>query len=95
MISIYENEFPEIFRFIREDKLEIYYDPSRRVFQIGGKIFGMRQQIAFCPWTGNQLPLPLSGVLSEMLASRDLSGLEPETWPDEWRTEQWWIKKGL
>lgn len=95
MKSIYEKEFPEMFRFIREDKLEIYYDPPRRVFEVGGKTRGMRQQIAYCPWAGSRLPQSLSQIFSEMLASRDLSGLERETWPEDWRTEEWWIEKGL
>lgn len=95
MTSVYEGEFPELFGFIREGKLEIYYSPYRRSFAIGGKETGLRQEILFCPWTGRQLPSSLSEKFSALLESRDLSALEPESWPEEWRSEAWWIKAGL
>lgn len=95
MRSIYEDEFPQLFAFIREGKIEIYYNPSRRSFSIGGVEQGLRQEITYCPWTGKGLPRSLSREFSRKLESLDLSVLEPETWPREWRSEEWWQKEGF
>ena len=95
MTSVFENEYPVLFRYIRERKLEIHYCASRRAFAIGGIDSCMRQEIHFCPWSGKRLPKSLAAEFSRMLETKDLSGLEPETWPEAWRSEKWWIDAGL
>jgi hypothetical protein len=91
----YEREFPELFRYIREEKIAVFYNPSRRSFSIGSYDTGMRQEIYYCPWTGKRLPRSLAAKFSDMLREKDLSALEPETWPEEWRSEEWWRKANL
>lgn len=93
--SILEQSYPELFEFIEEGKLAIFYSPSRRLFQIGSQQGGFGQAIRFCPWTGKELPQPLTDQHSAMLASNDLSILEPETWPEPWKSERWWIEAEL
>lgn len=94
MQSVYEESFPELFEFIREGKIEIYYSPSRRSFSIGGVEKGIRQQISFCPWTGKELPPSLADEFTHKLESKNLSALEPDTWPEDWRGEDWWMAAG-
>lgn len=94
-MSVLEKEYPLLFQFILEQKIAVYYNPSRRSFSIGSKELSMVQEISYCPWSGQKLPRSLSDEFSKMLESRDLSALEPETWPKEWRTEAWWIRAGL
>jgi hypothetical protein len=95
MQSVYEKDFPEIFEFIKEDKIAIYYNPSQRSFSIGGIDGYMKQEIAFCPWSGKKLPKSLLEEFSAKLESLDLCIFEKETWPEGWRSEAWWIKEGL
>ena len=95
MHSVYEGDYPEIFRFIKEGKVAIYYSPSQRSFAIGGIEPHIRQEIYFCPWTGKKLPPSLSAKLSEKLEALNLSILERETWPEELGSEAWWINEGL
>lgn len=95
MTSIYEDEYPQMFAFIREEKIQIYYNPSQRSFSIGGVEPHIRQEIQFCPWSGKKLPESLASSFSSKLCSLDLSILEPEKWPEEWRSETWWINDGL
>lgn len=93
--SIYEREFPEMFAFINERKIAVYYSPPHRSFAIGGVDSLMRQEIAFCPWSGKRFPKSLSKEFSAKLESLDLSIFEPEKWPEDWRSEAWWIKENL
>ena len=95
MTSILEADYPELFRFVNEKKIAIHYSAPRRLFQIGAEEGGFGQAIMFCPWTGKKLPRPLSEEFSKLLTSKDLSILEPETWPEKWRSERWWIEAGL
>lgn len=95
MRSVYERDFPDLFYFVREGKIEIHYSSSRRSFSIGASEGEMRQEIMYCPWTGKKLPPSLSDDFSNMLEANNLSALEPETWPEDWRGENWWKKAGL
>jgi hypothetical protein len=92
--SIFKQDFPQLFDFIEEDKLAVFYDPSRRSFGIGTQEGHAVQEIYYCPWSGKKLPTPLSAQFGDMLESQDLSALEEETWPEEWRSEAWWIRAG-
>lgn len=96
MKSIYEASFPELFRFIREDKLPVRYFSEKRLFALRLEDAGpVYQEIRFCPWSGKQLPKPLTDEFIALLTKMNLSALEPETLPPEFRTEQWWIERGL
>lgn len=95
MESVYEDEFPELFRFVREGKIEIYYSPNRRSFSIGGMEDGVRQEIYYCPWSGKKLPPSVSEEFCCKLEASGLSAFEPDTWPEDWKNENWWKKEGL
>jgi hypothetical protein len=95
MISIYESEFPELFEFIRENKIAVTYHPEKRSFSIVAFDGLMRQPINFCPWTGRVLPPSLADEFANRLEALDLSALEPDTWPIDLRGEEWWIREGL
>jgi uncharacterized protein DUF6980 len=95
MTSIFEKDFPELFSFIKENKVSIRYFPYERRFAIGLETIPAYQEIFYCPWSGKRLPAALSDEFAEILAERGLSILEPDTWPEDLRDESWWIRAGI
>lgn len=92
--SSLRSQFPDLFRFIDEDKVAVSYSPYSRSFYISLYENIGKQLIYFCPWTGSRLPRPLNSEFEDLLESKNLSILEPESWPSSWRSEQWWIDAG-
>lgn len=95
MKSIYREIYPEIFSFLEENKLSVRYVAYRRSFVILSHDGEYGQEISYCPWTGKKLPDSLADKFGELLESKGLSAFEPETWPDSWRSEEWWISANL
>lgn len=93
--SIYEDEFPELFAFIHEEEVKVYYNPSQRSFSVGGIDTPAIQEIAFCPWSGKKLPKSLAKEFAAKLESLGLGLGDLGKWPEEWRSEAWWMKEGL
>lgn len=56
--------------------------------------------IMHCPWCGKQLPSNLADEWSEIVRSQfgitdELDQDQLKTLPEEFRTDQWWKKRGL
>jgi hypothetical protein len=92
----------------REDEYPLEYEPDIRkyslVFREKGEDFGIRQQLWFCPWCGKKLPEKLSYKMEEVLEKE--YGITEKDWsspewddekdlPEEFRTDEWWKKRGL
>lgn len=79
---------------------EIYldYDASVRRYGIAYKeaFGGGCQQINFCPWCGARLPKILIDELSTIVFDElNLNGYDDPRLPDEFKTGEWWKKRGL
>ena len=58
----------------------------------------LRDIIQYCPWCGANLPVSLAATWARLLDERfgnDFNGLADERLPDEFKTDQWWRKRGL
>lgn len=95
MMSVYEQQYPELFLIIKENKLPLRYFPEERSFAIELRTGRIWQQISFCPWTGKRLPRPLSAEFEEELNALGLSRMQPERHPPHLRSEKWWLDRGL
>ena len=80
---------------------ELEYDPQFRSYYLLLKngAYGTHQEILYCPWCGTKLPKDLDGVWSETL-KREYGIKDPifddaDKVPPEFRTDEWWKKRGL
>ncbi|MFK7973735.1 MAG: hypothetical protein AB8B66_02580 [Rickettsiaceae bacterium] len=84
------------------------YQPDTRSYSIRyyrkNKFTGMRKDLWYCPWCGTKLPEDLDEKMEEVLekeydlTEKDWSRMD---WnddihlPDEFKTDEWWKKRGL
>ena len=93
--SVLEAEFPELFERVRDDETAITYSPSTREFGVpvldgGCSCIGIR----FDPWTGRKLPDSLRDRLCDELEAMGLDFFSEER-PEAFRSEAWWLERGL
>ena len=86
--------------FLKEEKVDIFYYKRWREYAIGMKNGTSAVQIIhFCPWCAAKLPESVSDKWFDILESEhgiDTStGAEKERIPEEFRTDEWWKKRGL
>jgi len=96
--------------YLDEQKVGIYYNPIIRGYYIclrGTK--GGKQVIYNCPWCGTELPTNLFDVYLETLQKEygiltcPYTGMHYEigkediekSLPEEFKTDEWWKKRGL
>jgi hypothetical protein len=84
----------------------VYY-PDIRSYQIREIIFhkknisvGASNEIRYCPWCSSKLPKPLGNewekfLRKELKIKRSLKPEETNLIPDEFKTDEWWKKRGL
>lgn len=94
-MSIYENDFPELFAFIREGKVAIGYMERFREFYISLPRTNACQLIHFCPWTGKPLPASVRDQYFEVLENPNLTPYAVRKLKREMAGEAWWIARGL
>ena len=86
----------------------IEYNPTTRSYHFllyeNNKYCGTRYQLKYCPWCGKKLPEKLSHKMEEILEQE--YGITAKDWdapgwddnihlPEEFRTDEWWKKRGL
>lgn len=66
---------------------------------LGGTSLGMYQIITFCPWCGAKLPKSLGKewcqLIKEEFGIEDIFKEEWDKLPQEFKTDEWWRKRGL
>ena len=86
-----------------ESSAPFEYDPTERVYGINvlnGKN-GSRGHsvipIKYCPWCGKQLPKALTNEHHDILIDLfdDYDGSDDPRTPEEFKTDEWWISRGL
>jgi hypothetical protein len=89
--------------FLEEEKISIGYSSRFRSYYINLKGSGAVQRIIYCPWCGKLLPKPLdneydlelSKLLNVPLDDITLDTYYSKSLPKEFKTEEWWKKRGL
>jgi len=87
----------EIRNHLAENEVAISYEPRFRNYGIkildGGSAV---QEISFCPWCGSKLPKDLTDELSEIVFDElNLDGFDDPRLPEEFKSDEWWKKRGL
>lgn len=87
--------------FIEDQRLPIEYLPKYREYYIplikGHKAI---QCILFCPWCGTKLPKDLGNEYFDILEKEyNITSLEEtekaKSLPEEFKTDEWWKKRGF
>ena len=79
----------------------IRYHPEVReyTFLLHGSHHGLGQKMQYCPWCGTKLPKTLGEewdkVVKEKLGIEQVFAEEWATLPEEYKTDEWWKKRGL
>lgn len=77
-----------------KERIIKYHRATRKYFiQVTKSIF---QQLRFCSWCGLKLPKDLSKERAEIVFEQlHLNGCDDPKLPREFRTDEWWKKRGL
>lgn len=90
-------------RNIYDERAQIFYLPQYRSYYIEyiyEPEFRARHTLNYCPWCGIKLPEDLTEKYYDFIKkdygidSYDTND-HPEKIPDEFKTEEWWRKRGL
>ena len=86
--------------FLEENKVAVNYSVKDREYSINLKNSHAIQLIKYCPWCGAKLPKELSDEWFKILEKEygiecPLSNEEKHKIPKEFKTDEWWKKRGL
>lgn len=86
--------------FLEENKVAVNYSIKDREYSINLKNSHAIQLIKYCPWCGAKLPKELSDEWFRILEKEygiecPLSKEENTKIPEEFKTDEWWKKRGL
>jgi hypothetical protein len=86
--------------FLDEKKVCVGYDPTIREYYINLNGSNAIQIIQFCPWCGEKLPKNLSKeyfrILKKTYNIKHMLGImDNPNIPEEFKTDEWWKKRGL
>lgn len=80
------------------EEIALRYSPRGRSYGIsildgGSSVIS----ISHCPWCGSELPSDLFDVRSKILEEMfdDYQGIADPRTPEEFKTDEWWRKRGL
>jgi hypothetical protein len=91
----------EMEKFVSEKEIHISYCPKTRVYGIAYKAGtgGGIQLINFCPWCGKSLPKKLTDeyydIIHDDLKLDIFDKNYKRKMPSEFKTDEWWKKRGL
>lgn len=82
---------------LHNDEICLWYSPRERFYGIFYKegYGGGVQTIHYCPWCGIKLPKDLTDELWECFEQIGIDDLDDPKIPDEFKTDEWWRKRGL
>lgn len=81
--------------FIEEKKVAIYYRPQFREYAVGLRQMSASQIIHYCPWCGKKFPLGLDDAFFEEIEKLGFETANDLNLPEEFKTDEWWKKRGL
>ncbi|MBX3458280.1 MAG: hypothetical protein KF820_08020 [Candidatus Paracaedibacteraceae bacterium] len=87
----------DIYQQLLEQEVALYYNDTLRSFGIkildGGTSY---QQITYCPWCGNKLPKDVRDKFFDIIYDElNLDGPDDPKLPEEFKSREWWVKRGL
>ena len=87
----------ELDYFIKNGEVALCYNDIYREYGLnvldGGSSF---IQIKCCPWCGNKLPKDVGDEFSRLIYDElNLDGPDDPRLPEEFKSREWWVKRGL
>jgi len=85
--------------FLHEKRVGISYDQKTRFYGINLKGSSGVQKIDFCPWCNSKLPEDLNDKYAQLVF--DELGFNPldteyeKNLPSEFKSDEWWKRRGL
>jgi uncharacterized protein DUF6980 len=89
---------------LEDGRVQIQYSPRTRCYMIPllykGKWDGGYSCIDYCPWCGKKLPEYLGQKFNEIFKQEygvdfEYEMLTNKEFPEEFKTDEWWKKRGL
>jgi hypothetical protein len=81
--------------FLEENRVAISYINYERLYAIDLKSSNGLQTIYYCPWCGSKLPKVLDDKRLEILEELGFDEPYEQEIPKEFKTDEWWKKRGL
>lgn len=81
--------------FLEENKVVISYTSNQRLYAINLKSSGGLQAINYCPWCGSKLPSFFKNEWFDTLEELGFEDPYDQEIPEEFKTDEWWKKRGL
>ena len=79
----------------RTSDVKLHYEPEAREYYIAAENPNKVYIIQYCPWCGSKLPSYLGGVMVDYILEAGYEGFDDPNLPDEFKTDDWWKKRGL
>jgi hypothetical protein len=94
MNSIYSCCDQFVFHIKEREKIILYHPACRSyAIRVNKRI---AQEIAFCPWCGSKLPVNLTNLRGQIVFDEfKLDSFDDPRLPKEFKTDEWWKKRGL
>jgi hypothetical protein len=80
--------------FLEEKRVRISYIDYKRLYAIKLTSGGL-QTMNYCPWCGHKLPEPLDEEWFNLLEEMGFDNPRQQEIPKEFKTDEWWKKRGL
>lgn len=81
--------------FLQEGKVGISYTNYERLYSIDLRHIDALQKIYYCPWCGSKLPKALDDKWLDDLKKLGFKDPNKQQIPEEFKTDEWWKKRGL
>ena len=88
-------------KYLEDNEIVVDYHPIFRIYSIDLATSGATQRIHYCPWCGTKFPKPLKNEFWDIIENQlnietDIFDfMENPTVPEEFKSEEWWIKREL
>lgn len=83
-----------------DPRVYLYYDQIKREYRLPLKFLDAADILYYCPWCGKKLPSSLRDTYYDILEKEytldnyDIND-NPEKIPQEFKSDEWWKKRGL
>jgi len=74
---------------------KLFYEAAVREYFIESCRHNAIYTIEYCPWCGSKLPSYLGSEHIDAIEEAGYTGFDDPNLPEEFKTDEWWKKRGL